>query len=82
LHPFCVENLTAAHVGLFGKIAGQYGQQWTAALLQTWFGGAQPSWAYGAGLDRPQWVADQLPGPVRGTARHGQRGRGGRAAAA
>ena len=61
LHPFCVEHLTAAHVGAFGKIAGQYGQQWSATLLQTWFGGDQPAWAYAAGLDRPQWVADQLP---------------------
>jgi predicted 2-oxoglutarate/Fe(II)-dependent dioxygenase YbiX len=62
LHPFCVENLAIAHVGSFGKIAGQYGQPWTARLLQTWFGGDQPAWAYGAGLDRRQWVADQLPG--------------------
>ena len=60
LHPFRVENLTAAH-RLIWKIAGQYGQQWTARLLQTWFGD-QPAWAYGAGLDRPPWVADQLPG--------------------
>ena len=66
LHPFRVENLTAAQVGPFGKIAGQYGQQWTARLLQTWFGGDQPAWAYGAGLDRPQWVADQLPGLCTG----------------
>ena len=66
LHPFCVENLTAAHVGSFGKIAGQYGQQWTARLLQTWFGGAQPTWAYGTGQDRTQWVADQLPGLCAG----------------
>jgi predicted 2-oxoglutarate/Fe(II)-dependent dioxygenase YbiX len=61
LHPFCAESLTAAQASPLGKIADQYGQQWTARLLQTWFGGAQPSWAYGAGLDRPQWVADQLP---------------------
>jgi hypothetical protein len=66
LHPFCVESLTAAHVGSFGKIVAHYGQQWTATLLQTWFGGDQPTWAYGAGLDRPQWVADQLPGLCAG----------------
>jgi hypothetical protein len=66
LHPFSVENLTAAHAGPLGKIAGRYGQQWTTTLLQTWFGGDQPSWAYGAGLDRPQWVADQLPGLCAG----------------
>jgi hypothetical protein len=66
LHPFCVEHLTAAHANSFGKIAGQYGQQWTARLLQTWFGDDQPSWAYGAGLDRTRWVADQLPGLCTG----------------
>jgi predicted 2-oxoglutarate/Fe(II)-dependent dioxygenase YbiX len=61
LGPFRVDNLTAAHVGSFGKIADQYGQPWTARLLETWFGGDQPAWSYGAGQDRPQWVADQLP---------------------
>jgi hypothetical protein len=66
LHPFCVEHLTAAHANSFGKIAGQYGQQWTARLLQTWFGGDQPTWAYGAGQDRPRWVADELPGLCAG----------------
>jgi predicted 2-oxoglutarate/Fe(II)-dependent dioxygenase YbiX len=65
LHPFCVEHLTAAHANSFGKIAGQYGQQWTARLLQTWFGD-QPTWAYGAGQDRPRWVADELPGLCAG----------------
>ena len=66
LHPFCVEHLTAAHISSLGKIAGQYGQQCTARLLQTWFGGVQPVWAYAAGPDRPQWVAGQLPGLCAG----------------
>src|SRR5262249_13427474 len=66
LHPFCVEHLTAAHVGSFGKIANRYGQQWTTRLLQAWFGGAQSIWAYGAGQDRTQWVADQRPGLCAG----------------
>jgi predicted 2-oxoglutarate/Fe(II)-dependent dioxygenase YbiX len=74
LHPFCVEHLTAAHANSFGKIAGQYGQQWTARLLQTWFGDGQPSWAYGAGLDRAQWVADQLPGLCTGLQATGNAG--------
>jgi predicted 2-oxoglutarate/Fe(II)-dependent dioxygenase YbiX len=52
LDPFRVENLTAAHAGPFGKIAGQYGQPWTARLLRTWFGDDQQAWAYGAGPDR------------------------------
>jgi hypothetical protein len=66
LGPFRIENLTAAHVGSFGKIAGQYGREWTVRLLQTWFGGDQRAWAYGARPDRPQWVADQLPGLCAG----------------
>ena len=43
-------------------IADRYGQQWTRDLLRTWFGGQQPAWAYGGGQERPQWVADWLPG--------------------
>jgi predicted 2-oxoglutarate/Fe(II)-dependent dioxygenase YbiX len=66
LHPFCVENLSAADVGSLEKIADQYGQQWTERMVQTWFGGDQRAWAYGAGLDRSQWVADQLPGLCAG----------------
>src|SRR6185295_18155059 len=65
-HPFCVEELTAADVGSFGKIADRYGQQWTARLLHTWFGGGQPAWTYGAGRDRPRWVTAQLPGLCAG----------------
>jgi len=62
LRPFRIENLTGAHANSFGKIAGRYGQQWTAELLRTWFGGDQSAWAYGGGQERPQWVADRLPG--------------------
>jgi len=66
LRPFRIENLTDAYVDSFGKIAGRYGQQWTAELLRTWFGGDQPAWAYGGGQERPQWVADWLPGLCEG----------------
>jgi 2OG-Fe(II) oxygenase superfamily len=62
LHPFRIENLTRADVGSFGKIVGKYGPQWTADLLRTWFGGDQPAWTYGGGAERPQWMADRLPG--------------------
>ena len=62
LRPFRIENLTDAQVKSFAKIADVYGQQWTAELLRTWFGGDQPAWAYGGGQARPQWVADSLPG--------------------
>jgi 2OG-Fe(II) oxygenase superfamily len=66
LRPFRIENLTGAQVNSFGKTADGYGQRWTAELLRTWFGGDQPAWAYGAGRDRPQWVADRLPGLCEG----------------
>ena len=62
LHPFHIEDLEHESVGSFGKIAGRYGQPWTAELLRTWFGGDRPAWAYGGGKERPRWVADQLPG--------------------
>ena len=66
LRPFRIENLTGAHVDSFGKIADGYGQPWTAQLLRTWFGGDQQAWAYGGGQERPQWVADRLPGLCAG----------------
>ena len=62
LHPFRVEDLDHESVDSFGKIAGRYGQPWTAELVQTWFGGKQPAWAYGVGQERPRWIADRLPG--------------------
>ncbi len=74
LHPFRVENLTDAHVTSFAKIAGGYGHQWTADLLRTWFGGDQPAWAYGGGRERPQWVADFLPGLCVGLHAEGSAG--------
>jgi predicted 2-oxoglutarate/Fe(II)-dependent dioxygenase YbiX len=74
LHPFRVENLTDAHVTSFAKIAGGYGHQWTADLLRTWFGGDQPAWAYGGGRERPQWVADFLPGLCAGLHAEGNAG--------
>ncbi len=62
LRPFHIEDLDHESVDSFGKIAGRYGQPWTAELLRTWFGGDQPAWAYGGGQERPRWVADRLPG--------------------
>jgi len=66
LHPFRIEDLTGGYADSFGKIADRYGPQWTAELLRTWFGGAQPAWAYGRGQERPGWVADRLPGLCSG----------------
>ena len=74
LRPFRIENLTDANVKSFGKIAGRYGQPWTAELLRTWFGGGQPTWAYGGGPERPQWVADRLPGLCEGLHARGSAG--------
>jgi predicted 2-oxoglutarate/Fe(II)-dependent dioxygenase YbiX len=62
LSPFRIDSLAAAHVKSLTKTAERYGEQWTAELLRTWFGGDQPGWAFGAGHDVPQWAADQLPG--------------------
>jgi hypothetical protein len=66
LRPFRVEDLTGAYVDSFGNIVSGYGEQWTADLLRMWFGGRQQAWAYGGGQERPQWVADQLPGLCAG----------------
>jgi hypothetical protein len=74
LRPFRIENLTDACVNSFGKLAGEYGQQWTAELLHTWFGGQQPTWAYGGDQERPRWVADSLPSLCAGL--HGTGGAG------
>jgi len=75
LRPFRIENLTGAQVKSFAKIADGYGQQWTAELLRTWFGGDQPAWAYGGGHERAQWVADSLPGLCEGLHATGSAGR-------
>jgi hypothetical protein len=66
LRPFRVESLADAYVDSLGTIADRYGQQWTAELVRTWFGGDQPAWADGAGQERPQWVTGQLPGLCEG----------------
>jgi hypothetical protein len=66
LRPFRIESLTDAQVESFAKIVGGRGQQWTADLLRTWFGGDHPAWAYGGGQERPRWVADSLPALCEG----------------
>jgi predicted 2-oxoglutarate/Fe(II)-dependent dioxygenase YbiX len=66
LRPFRIESLTDAHLDSLAAIAGEYGQQWTAELLRTWFGGDRPAWSYGGGAERPLWVARQLPGLCEG----------------
>ena len=81
LRPFHIEDLDHESVDSFGKIAGRYGQLWTSELLRTWFGGDQPTWAYGGGQERPQWVADQLPGLCARLHASGSVGAIGRAAA-
>ena len=74
LRPFRIENLTDAYVDSFGKIADRYGQRWTADLLRTWFGGERQAWAYGGGQERPQWVAEWLPGLCAGLHARGSAG--------
>ena len=82
LHPFRVENLTAAHVGSFGKIAGQYGQQWTASTAADLVRRRSASMGLRRRTGPAAMGGGSVARPVRGTARHGQRWRGGRAAAA
>ena len=74
LRPFRIENLVDKHVDSFGKIADEYGQRWTAELLRTWYGEDQPTWVYGGGQERPQWVADRLPGLCAGLHAKGSAG--------
>ncbi len=74
LRPFRIENLTGAQVKAFAKLAGDHGQQWTAELLRTWFGGDQPTWTYGGGQERPRWVADSLPALCEGLHAAGRAG--------
>ena len=62
LSPFRIDSLAGAHVKSLAKTAERYGEQWTAELLRTWFGGDQPGWAFAAGPDVPQWAPDRLPG--------------------
>ncbi|OHV31532.1 MULTISPECIES: 2OG-Fe(II) oxygenase [Pseudofrankia] len=72
LDPFRVESLTTGDIDAFGRLVSGYGQQWTAGLLRTWFGAAQPAWAYAGGPERRQWVADELPALCAGLhAAHG-----------
>jgi hypothetical protein len=60
LQPFRIDDLDGEHTDAFGKVAGAYGQLWTAERLQLWFAGKHPAWAYG-GPERPRWIADRLP---------------------
>ena len=62
LKPFRVESLEDAHARPLATVASDYGEQWTADLLQIWFGDGKRAWEYGAGAARPRWVADRLPG--------------------
>jgi len=62
LRPFRVESLTKEHAGPLATVAADYGQDWTADLLRTWFGDGKQPWQYGVGLERSRWVADRLPG--------------------
>jgi 2OG-Fe(II) oxygenase superfamily len=61
LHPFRIDDLDHGHADSFGKMAGRYGQPWTAEQVRTWFAG-KPGWTYVGGPERPRWIADQLPG--------------------
>jgi hypothetical protein len=74
LRPFRIENLTGTQVKAFTKLADGQGQQWTAELLRTWFGGDQPASTYGGGQERPRWVAGSLPALCEGLHAAGRTG--------
>jgi hypothetical protein len=61
LRPFRIDDLDHGHADSFGKMAGRYGQPWTAEQVRTWFAG-KPGWTYVGAPERPRWIADQLPG--------------------
>jgi len=65
LRAFRLEDLTAATVSSFAEVTSHYGKRWTVELLETWFAGNQRVWPYG-GWERPQWVAEWLPGVCEG----------------
>lgn len=58
LCPFTLRHLTDASVDALAVVAGQYGPEWTASLLRTWYGAGWP----GNERQRVHWMADQLPG--------------------
>jgi hypothetical protein len=60
LRPFRIDDLDHGHADSFGKMAGEYGQSWTAEQVRTWFTG-KPGWGYTGGPERSQWVAAKLP---------------------
>ena len=59
LRPFSVENLAVSHAGPFAATVVDHGHEWTADLLQAWFTGRQPTWAY-TGTERQRWVSERL----------------------
>ena len=59
LRPFRVENLDEGRAGQLTAVVADYGHEWTAALLGTWFGDGQPAWAY-TGTERQRWVSGRL----------------------
>jgi len=62
LEPFPIDSIAFAHVKPLARTAGRYGQQWTAGLLRSWFGGNQPGGQAPVGQDVHQWATERLPG--------------------
>jgi 2-oxoglutarate-Fe(II)-dependent oxygenase superfamily protein len=66
LRPFRVESLTAGCADAFAAVVSEYGVQWTADLLGTWFGEYRHPGLYGWEHDRQEWAAGSLPGLCAG----------------
>ena len=62
LRPFRIGSLTSVHIRAFAEVGDAYGQEWTADLLRTWFGGDRPVRPYDLGQQVRQWAGDWLPG--------------------
>ncbi len=56
LEPFRVETVTQEHAGGLAAAAAQYGEDWTASVIDGWF---RPGHPYGT--HRSEWIDDRLP---------------------
>ncbi|HEV3383055.1 MAG TPA: hypothetical protein VG142_18975 [Trebonia sp.] len=70
LRPFTIGSLTDADAIPLAAVAGRYGQDWTTALLRTWFGQPLP----GQAQRRQEWAAERLTGICRELAAAGDTG--------
>jgi hypothetical protein len=56
LEPFRVETVTQEHAGGLAVAAARYGEDWTASVIDGWFGPGHPY-----GTDLSEWIDKRLP---------------------